>query len=106
MNAVGVAPRVTGAGLGGFVDQRVTLAGRVAGEGVLESCDGQQISVECNGQRPWESQFVEVVGFVRNEGGSLKIQEERSAMLGDNFNLQNYNGLVGLIQSGKYNDIF
>ena len=82
--ALGVNPRVNGANLSQFVDQNITLVGKVvsqgAGNAVLEASDGAQITVTTMGS--FDSSYVEIVGRANADG---TVEEFKHCSFGESF---------------------
>ena len=103
----GIYTRTNGAGLASLeAGATVSVVGRLTGDGSIETSDGVQINLvepsEAAQTMMPASGCVEVVGTVRDTGS---VSPLRVAAFGDDFDLKNYDDLVGLA-GDKYAALF
>ena len=103
----GIYTRTNGAGLASLeAGATVSVVGRLTGDSSIETSDGVQINLvepsEAAQTMMPASGCVEVVGTVRDTGS---VSPLRVAAFGDDFDLKNYDDLVGLA-GDKYAALF
>ena len=103
----GIYTRTNGAGLASLeAGATVSVVGRLTGDSSIETSDGVQINLvepsEAAQTMMPASGCVEVVGTVRDTGS---VSPLRVAAFGDDFDLKNYDDLIGLA-SDKYAALF
>ena len=103
----GIYTRTNGAGLASLeAGATVSVVGRLTGDSSIETSDGVQINLvepsEAAQTMMPASGCVEVVGTVRDTGS---VSPLRVAAFGDDFDLKNYDDLIGLA-GDKYSALF
>ena len=103
----GIYTRTNGAGLASLeAGATVSVVGRLTGDSSIETSDGVQINLvepsEAAQTMMPASGCVEVVGTVRDTGS---VSPLRVAAFGDDFDLKNYDDLIGLA-GDKYAALF
>ncbi|ETP31125.1 hypothetical protein F442_19988 [Phytophthora nicotianae P10297] len=100
------SPRVNKKTMGAYVGRTVALVGAVESHSptavVLRTSDGEIVNVTTQPGTDYGSKVVEVIGRVVD---SETIQEFKTTLFGDNFDLDVYDQFVQLSQS-KYKHLF
>ena len=95
--------------LGHFGGQRVCLVGMVTAQSAdlatITCSGGHSVQVQKGPGSSYGSQFVEVVGIAAADG-SLSVREERAVDMGDVFDLQNYDQVVGAVGKPREATLF
>ncbi|TMW55788.1 hypothetical protein Poli38472_010670 [Pythium oligandrum] len=102
----GTAPRVNKKTMGSFVGRTVAIVGAVESHMptavVLRTSDGGMVNVNPMPGSDYSSKFVEVIGRVVDNN---TLQEFKTTLFGDNFDLETYDQFVQVAQS-KFRHLF